>query len=307
MGVMGGSSSATTKQIFISYRRQETSHLAGRLYDRLADRFGEDHVFMDVDSIEPGIDFSEAIQQAVGSSEVLLALIGRDWLKATDEDGRRRLDDPDDIVRLEIEAALERDIRVIPVLAEGATMPKRQDLPDSLARLARRNAVRLSHESFRHETAHLVEVLARLVNQPPEPRREAQPGQTPRVQGDTQPSPPERQQPSPPPSSATPMEKGDEQAFHLAMLSIYRRAKRDLGYNASRFLQMLDQGGLPAARQLLHAPGVSDGFRTLWEHKRLDLTVEAHVLKPEFQHLFTPQELDIARSRLRDYGYEVPT
>jgi hypothetical protein len=86
------------------------------------------------------------------------------------------------------------------------------------------------------------------------------------------------------------METSDEQAFHLAMISIYNRAKRDLGYNASRFLQMLDLGGLAAARQLLHAPTVSDGFTTLWERHRLDLTVEAHVLKPEFQHLFTEDE-----------------
>jgi hypothetical protein len=96
-------------------------------------------------------------------------------------------------------------------------------------------------------------------------------------------------------------------AFHLAMLFIYRQAKRDLGYNASRFLQMLHQGSLTAARQLLHAPGVSEGFTKLWEHQRLDLTVETHVLKPEFQHLFTPQELDIAPSRLREYGYKFPT
>src|SRR5947199_7520587 len=99
----------------------------------------------------------------------------------------------------------------------------------------------------------------------------------------------------------------DDQAFHLAMISIYRQAKLELDYNASRFLQMLDQGGLAAARQLLHAPGVSDGFTFLYEHHRLVLTVEAHVLKPEFQHLFTPEELDIARTRLRQYGYEPPT
>ena len=102
------------------------------------------------------------------------------------------------------------------------------------------------------------------------------------------------------------METSDEQAFHLAMVSIYSQAKRDLGYNASRFLQMLDQGGLAAARQLLHAPTVSDGFTTLWERHRLDLTVEAHVLKPEFRHLFTEDELEIARTRLRQYGYELP-
>jgi TIR domain len=295
-------------QIFISYRRQETSHLAGRLFDRLADRFGEDRVFMDVDSIEPGLDFGEAIQQAVGSSDVLLALIGREWLTATDEDGRRRLDDPDDIVRLEIEAALERSIRVIPVLAEGAIMPRRQELPDSLAGLVRRNAVRLAHESFRHEAARLIEVIAKLLDQRAEAMVETPPEYlAPERSDDPQQSPAEHPQPSQPPAGANLKEQGDEQAFHLAMVSIYRQAKRDLGYNASRFLQMLDQGGLTAARQLLHAPSVSEGFATLWEHQRLDLTVEAHVLKPEFQHLFTAEELDIARSRLREYGYKFPT
>jgi hypothetical protein len=294
-------------QVFISYRRQETSHLAGRIYDRLAERFGEDRVFMDVDSIEPGLDFSDAIQQAVGSSDVLLALIGRNWLTATDEAGRCRLDDPDDIVRLEVEAALERGIRVIPVLAEGATMPRRQDLPDSLAALVRRNAVRLSHESFRYEAARLIDTLAKVLNQTAEPSGEPPPGHLASRQSRPQPSQAERQQLSQPPDGANLKESGDEQAFHLAMVSIYRQAKRDLGYNASRFLQMLDQGGLTAARQLLHAPGVSEGFTKLWEHRRLDLTVEAHVLKPEFQHLFTPQELDIARSRLREYGYKFPS
>lgn len=92
--------------IFVSYRRQESSHLAGRLYDRLADRFGEDQVFIDVDIIEPGVDFAEEIFRAVTACKVLLAVIGPTWLTATDERGRRRLDVPDDIVRLEIEAAL---------------------------------------------------------------------------------------------------------------------------------------------------------------------------------------------------------
>src|SRR5579862_959179 len=115
--------------IFVSYRRQESSHLAGRLYDRLADRFGEDQMFMDVDTIEPGVDFAEEIFRAVASCKVLLAIIGPSWLTATDANGRRRLDDPDDIVRLEIEAALGRSVRVIPILIEGAVMPTRQDLP----------------------------------------------------------------------------------------------------------------------------------------------------------------------------------
>src|SRR5690242_19550992 len=92
--------------IFVSYRRQESSHLAGRVADRLADRFGETQVFIDVDTIEPGVDFAEEIRRAVAACTVLVAIIGSAWLTATDEQGRRRLDDPDDLVRQEIEAAL---------------------------------------------------------------------------------------------------------------------------------------------------------------------------------------------------------
>src|SRR6266516_14124 len=109
--------------IFLSYRRQEGSDFAGRLADRLAGRFGEGQVFFDVDAIEPGVDFAEEISRAVAACQVLLAIIGLDWLTTTDERGRRRLDDPDDIVRLEIEAALACGVRVIPILVEGAVMP----------------------------------------------------------------------------------------------------------------------------------------------------------------------------------------
>jgi tetratricopeptide (TPR) repeat protein len=157
-------SASSSGGVFISYRRQEASHLAGRLYDRLAARFGEDQVFMDVDSIEPGLDFTEVIAQAVGGCRVLLALIGDRWSTAIDEAGHRRLDDPDDTVRLEVEAALERDIRVIPILVEGAVMPRRQELPESLARLVRRNALRISHESFRQDAARLVQILEHLLS-----------------------------------------------------------------------------------------------------------------------------------------------
>ena len=149
--------------IFVSYRRQESSHLAGRLYDRLADRFGEGQVFIDVDTIEPGVDFAEEISRAVAACKVLLAVIGPNWLTATDERGRRRLDDPDDIVRLEIEAALARDVRVIPILVEGAVMPGRQDLPESLAGLARRNALLIRHESFRSDAGRLVTAIERVL------------------------------------------------------------------------------------------------------------------------------------------------
>ena len=152
--------------IFVSYRRQETSHLAGRLYDRLADRFGESQVFIDVDAIEPGVDFAEEIFRAVAACKVLLAIIGPAWLTATDERGGRRLDDPDDIVRLEIEAALARGVRVIPILVEGAVMPTRQDLPESLAGLTRRNALVIRHESFRYDAGRLVTAIERVLAAP---------------------------------------------------------------------------------------------------------------------------------------------
>lgn len=145
-----------TGRIFLSYRREETRHLAGRLADRLAGRFGSAQVFMDVDTIEPGVDFGVAITQAVGACDVLVVMIGQSWLTITDRHGRRKLDNPDDFVVLEIRAALDRNVRVIPVLVDGAHMPGRDDLPAVLHGLARRNAVRLDHETFRSDAGHLI-------------------------------------------------------------------------------------------------------------------------------------------------------
>jgi fructose-specific phosphotransferase system component IIB len=153
-----------SRGVFISYRRQESSGLAGRLYERLAARLGDDQVFMDVDTIDPGVDFTEVITQAVSTCQVLLAVIGPHWASATDQDGQRRLEDPDDIVRLEIAAALERDIRVIPILVEGAEMPRPQQLPDDLVRLARRNAVNLRHEGFRADADRLLAVIEPILH-----------------------------------------------------------------------------------------------------------------------------------------------
>lgn len=145
-------------RVFISYRREETAYPAGWLYDRLANRYGS-QVFKDVDSIQLGDDFVEVITRAVGSCDVLLALIGDQWLTITDQDGRRRLDDPDDFVRLEIEAALTRNVRVIPILVEGATLPRADELPPSLAGLVRRQALELSPARFDFDTSRLLKVL----------------------------------------------------------------------------------------------------------------------------------------------------
>lgn len=162
-------------RIFISYRRDDSAYPAGWLYDRLAERFGPEQIFKDVDSIELGEDFVQEIGEAVGQADVLLALIGRRWLNAPDEQGGRRLDDPDDFVRIEIEAALERKVRVIPILVEDAGMPREGDLPESLRPLARRQALELSPARFSSDTAKLLGVLeralaeARAAGGPPEP------------------------------------------------------------------------------------------------------------------------------------------
>ena len=150
---------AGSSRIFISYRREETAYPAGWLYDRLHERFGDAQVFKDVDSIKLGDDFVEAIAGAVGSCDVLLALIGERWSGIADDSGGRRLDDPNDFVRLEIEAALARDVRVIPVLVDGAQMPAAEELPASMRGLVRRQALELSPSRFEDDTRLLVRVL----------------------------------------------------------------------------------------------------------------------------------------------------
>ncbi|MGH3694313.1 MAG: toll/interleukin-1 receptor domain-containing protein [Pseudonocardiaceae bacterium] len=147
----------------LSCRREDTRHIAGRLADRLIERLGSTQVFMDVDTIEPGADFAAATVREVDSCDVLIALIGPIWSTITDPRGRRRLDDPDDLVVLEIQAALERGIRVIPVLVDGAVMPDRYDLPQGLQALALRNAVRLDHETFRTDVITLLDAVERIL------------------------------------------------------------------------------------------------------------------------------------------------
>ncbi len=156
---MSESTSASAGRIFISYRREETGYPAGWLYDRLTDQFGGGQVFKDIDSIQLGDDFVEVITRAVGACDVLLALIGDRWSTITDEQGQRRLDDPDDFVRLEIEAALTRNVRVIPILVDGAPMPTADELPKSLVTLVRRQALELSPRRFEFDTNRLLKVL----------------------------------------------------------------------------------------------------------------------------------------------------
>ena len=169
---MSASTGEVPGRIFMTYRREDTAYPAAWLFDRLASHFGRDQVFKDIDSIELGDDFVEVITAAVGSCDALLALIGDRWLSSTGRDGQRRLDDPDDFVRLEIEAALARNVRVIPILVEGAQMPRADELPTSLARLARRQALELSPARFDADTRRLLMVLDRTVAQAKERARQ---------------------------------------------------------------------------------------------------------------------------------------
>jgi pyruvate/2-oxoglutarate dehydrogenase complex dihydrolipoamide acyltransferase (E2) component len=131
----------TPKTVFISYRRQDSGDVTGRIYDRLVQHFGREAIFKDVDSIPLGVDFRKFISDAVGQCNLLLAVIGRQWLNSQIESGARRLDDPRDFVKIEIEAALQRDIPVIPLLVQGAGAPGENDLPQSLQALVYRNAI----------------------------------------------------------------------------------------------------------------------------------------------------------------------
>ncbi|MEZ5936841.1 MAG: toll/interleukin-1 receptor domain-containing protein [Hyphomonadaceae bacterium] len=148
--------------VFISYRRSDARHAAGRLHDRLRASFDANDIFMDVDGIEPGMDFIEVLNERVGACDIVLAVIGPNWLTSEDERGRR-LDHEDDFVRIELEAALARDIRVVPVLVDGARMPATDELPDSLKSLARRQGVAVRHETFGPDSEIIVGAVQRVL------------------------------------------------------------------------------------------------------------------------------------------------
>jgi hypothetical protein len=147
------------RSIFISYRRNDSEGEAGRLFDDLVTHFGPHSVFMDVAAIEPGQDFRKAIDKSVATCSVLLALMGQEWLGTKDATGRRRLEDPNDFVRLELALALQRDIPAVPVLVRGARMPQAEHLPVDLKELAFRNAVELTHARWKSDVALLIHAL----------------------------------------------------------------------------------------------------------------------------------------------------
>jgi hypothetical protein len=153
--------------IFLCYRREDAGPYARFLQRDLRERFPDADVFMDLDSIDGGADFAKVIREAVGSSAVLVALIGRQWATLADEQGRRRLDDPDDLVRFEILAAFERGVRVIPVLVDGTKPLRQEQLPAGLEGLVRLNALELSYARYDDDSGRLLGQIQRLLSHPP--------------------------------------------------------------------------------------------------------------------------------------------
>ncbi len=163
------------QQVFVCYRREETAAHAGRVYDAMVSRFGERNVFMDID-MEPGVDFAERITEVVSGCVALIVVIGPSWADVADADGTRRLDDPDDFVRLEVETALKHDAHVIPTLVHGARMPRREDLPPGLKPLARRNALELSDARWGYDVGRLLSALdERVTDEEPVPEPPVEP------------------------------------------------------------------------------------------------------------------------------------
>jgi hypothetical protein len=150
-------------KIFINYRRDDSISTAGRLQDRLAQTFGRKNLFMDVDHIPAGVDFVDHLNSQVAACDVFLAVIGPNWVDAKDDSGRRRFDNPNDYVTVEIAAALARNIRVIPVLVDGARMPKADRLPDPVKPIVRRNAVEVRNTQFGRDAEALVEEIKEAV------------------------------------------------------------------------------------------------------------------------------------------------
>jgi hypothetical protein len=142
--------------IFISYRRQDTGGHVGRLADELGRRLRSTTVFFDVTAIPDGEDFITAIQEQIRKSDVVLIAIGRQWIDARDDQDRRRLDDPEDLVRLEIETALEAKVRIVPILIEDAAMPRADQLPGSIRKLHRLNARKLRNADWEPDIERLV-------------------------------------------------------------------------------------------------------------------------------------------------------
>jgi len=161
--------------IFISYRHEDSAGWAGWLRERLLQKLAPHQVFIDIQNIEPGLDFTEVLDKYLQDCDSLLAVIGRSWTHCKDKRGVRRIEDPDDFVRLEIATALERRVRVVPILVDGATMPGAEELPDALKPLARRQGFEISLNRFETDVDRLAPVLAQILDEREKGRKQPAP------------------------------------------------------------------------------------------------------------------------------------
>lgn len=156
----------SSQNIFISYRRDDSPDVTGRIYDVLVERYGAPSIFKDVDSIPFGVDFRKHLQSVVAQSDVVLVIIGDRWLTMTDSAGHSRLQDQGDFVRIEIESALQRDIRIVPLLVRDSSMPKEEELPTSIKDLAYRNGISVRHDpDFHNDMERLIRALDDMFTQ----------------------------------------------------------------------------------------------------------------------------------------------
>ncbi len=157
-------------KIFISYRRADNAHVTGRIYDKFAVVYGPGNVFKDVDSIPIGSDFKQEINKSLSQCDFLIVVIGAKWLNITDVTGRRRLDNPSDLVRIEIESALKQEMRIIPLLVDDTTMPAPDELPEPLQNLAFRNGAAIRPDpDFHRDMDRVIRAMNRALSSGEEP------------------------------------------------------------------------------------------------------------------------------------------
>lgn len=165
------------ENIFISYRREDSASISGRIFESLEQYFGQGTVFKDVDSIPIGVPFPQYLESVLAQCAVMLVIIGKRWLDTTDANGQRRLDAAGDFVRLELETAIRRNITIVPVYVEGAFPPSTEALPQSLRPIAAQNGMPVRNDpDYRNDMNRLIDIVQRYVIMSPKVFDPSSPG-----------------------------------------------------------------------------------------------------------------------------------
>jgi tetratricopeptide (TPR) repeat protein len=215
-------------QIFICYRRDDAAYVTGHINDRLREEFGEESIFTDVDKIDLGVDFRTTLDLMVSQCQILLAVIGEDWLTVRNADGQLRLQDPADFVRIEIESALQRNIPVIPLLVAGMKMPSKDALPDSLQDLAFRNGTKIRPEpDFHTDIDRLIKSLKKHLQSLPKETEDEKSG-----------------------DAASEAARSDEQELELLLAEVKSRREADKNQRGSSEAKIKLDNGEKARKQI---------------------------------------------------------